>query len=72
MTFTAVDQEFMGQAMALAEKAANLTSPNPAVGCVIVLNNKVVGLAHTQPAGGLHAEAMALSQCKESPAGGTA
>jgi diaminohydroxyphosphoribosylaminopyrimidine deaminase/5-amino-6-(5-phosphoribosylamino)uracil reductase len=36
------------------------TSPNPPVGAVVVRNGSVVGSGGTQPAGGLHAERVAL------------
>ena len=71
MTFSAADKRYMGQALSLANKASNLTSPNPSVGCVIVLNDRIIGYAYTQPAGGQHAEALALRLCKELPAGAT-
>jgi len=71
MTFSAADKQYMGQALALAQKAANITSPNPSVGCVIVLNDRIIGYAYTQPSGGHHAEALALRLCKEVPAGAT-
>jgi diaminohydroxyphosphoribosylaminopyrimidine deaminase/5-amino-6-(5-phosphoribosylamino)uracil reductase len=49
------------QALDLASKSLNLTSPNPRVGCVIVdPQGKTVGQGHTQRAGGPHAEIMAL------------
>lgn len=51
----------MAQALALAAKSMNLTSPNPRVGCVIVdSDGRWLGQGHTQQAGGPHAEIMAL------------
>ena len=51
----------MHQALALAEQALWLTSPNPRVGCVITApDGTVLGQGHTQRAGGPHAEIMAL------------
>lgn len=51
----------MAQALALAVKCLTLTSPNPRVGCVISSpEGQVLGLGHTQRAGGPHAEIMAL------------
>lgn len=51
----------MARALALAESALYLTSPNPRVGCVLVNSNGVViGEGHTQKAGQAHAEVMAI------------
>ena len=53
--------DFLAQAMALARSSCYITSPNPRVGCVLVSpNGIVIGQGHTQPAGGPHAEVMAL------------
>ena len=49
------------RALALAEQALFVTSPNPRVGCVIVnAQGQVIGEGHTQKAGDAHAEVMAL------------
>ena len=51
----------MQRALALAQQALWLTSPNPRVGCVITAaDGTVLGEGHTQRAGGPHAEIMAL------------
>jgi diaminohydroxyphosphoribosylaminopyrimidine deaminase/5-amino-6-(5-phosphoribosylamino)uracil reductase len=51
----------MAQALALAEQALFITSPNPRVGCVITApDGEVLGQGHTQAAGQAHAEVMAL------------
>ena len=51
----------MNTALALAQSALLLTSPNPRVGCVITSPDGIVlGQGHTQKAGGPHAEIMAL------------
>lgn len=51
----------MQQALALAQQALWLTSPNPRVGCVITAaDGALLGQGHTQRAGGPHAEIMAL------------
>lgn len=61
MSFTAADTLYMTQALALAEQALFITSPNPRVGCVIVgAQGTVLGQGHTQAAGRAHAEVMAL------------
>jgi diaminohydroxyphosphoribosylaminopyrimidine deaminase/5-amino-6-(5-phosphoribosylamino)uracil reductase len=52
----------MGEALALASKVMGLAWPNPAVGCVIIRDGKVVGRGQTQFGGRPHAERMALDQ----------
>ncbi len=52
----------MRRALALARKGVGRTSPNPAVGCVIVRDNVVVGEGWHQKAGTPHAEVHALRQ----------
>lgn len=52
---------FMLKALNIASLAMRITSPNPRVGCVIVNSQgKILGQGHTQKAGGLHAEMVAL------------
>ncbi|QWE24939.1 bifunctional diaminohydroxyphosphoribosylaminopyrimidine deaminase/5-amino-6-(5-phosphoribosylamino)uracil reductase RibD [Polynucleobacter sp. AP-Elch-400A-B2] len=72
--YTAVDHQFMGQALAEAGHALYLSNPNPRVGCVIVKDGEVIGRGHTQRAGGPHAEVQALADVKSKgldPAGST-
>jgi len=57
--------DFMECALSLAGLALGYTSPNPAVGAVVVRDGIVVGLGHTQPPGCEHAEIMALQQAGE-------
>ena len=63
--------DFMECALSLAGLALGYTSPNPAVGAVVVRDGIVVGLGHTQPLGGEHAEIMALQQAGERAKGAT-
>lgn len=63
----AADRAWLARAIALAETARARTSPNPAVGCVLVRGDRIAGEGATQPVGGPHAEAVALAE-----AGGTA
>lgn len=51
----------MRAALALAHRGEGRTSPNPAVGCVIVHQGRLVGRGWTQPGGRPHAETMALT-----------
>jgi diaminohydroxyphosphoribosylaminopyrimidine deaminase/5-amino-6-(5-phosphoribosylamino)uracil reductase len=67
----AVDATWMARALALAERARPLASPNPHVGCVLVRDGQVVAEGWTQRPGGHHAEAMALARTDDA-AGTTA
>ena len=58
--YTALDHEFMSQALAEAAKSLYLSNPNPRVGCVVVKGGKPIGRGHTQWLGGAHAEVQAL------------
>ena len=52
---------FMDQALRAAAESITLTSPNPRVGCVLVsAEGQILGIGHTQRAGGPHAEIVAL------------
>src|ERR1044071_7033575 len=50
------DEEFMRAALAEAKKALGRTSPNPAVGAVLVIDNRIVAKGHHRAAGRDHAE----------------
>ncbi len=58
--FSVQDAHFMAQALRLAERGLFSVRPNPAVGCVIVKNDVVVGEGWHQRAGEPHAEVYAL------------
>lgn len=62
--YTAVDHQFMSQALAQAQNALYLSNPNPRVGCVIVKDGEVIGRGHTQRVGGPHAEVQALADVR--------
>ena len=62
--YTAVDHQFMSEALAEAQKALYLSSPNPRVGCVIVKDGQVIGRGFTQKVGSAHAEVQALANAK--------
>ena len=61
----------MDRAFALARQALGTTSPNPAVGAVIVKDGVVLGEGFTQPPGGSHAEVVALRQAGRGSRGAT-
>ena len=52
----------MKRAIALSEQALGVSTPNPAVGAVIVKEGNIVGEGWTGPPGGPHAEIVALNQ----------
>jgi diaminohydroxyphosphoribosylaminopyrimidine deaminase/5-amino-6-(5-phosphoribosylamino)uracil reductase len=66
------DISYMEQALHLAEKGRYSTSPNPAVGCVIVKNRRVIGSGFHRRAGGPHAEIEAINSATESCENATA
>lgn len=64
-----MDIRYMKRALALARKGIGHTSPNPAVGCVIVKNGQIVGEGWHKKAGGHHAEIHALNNAGEASRG---
>lgn len=58
--FMPTDRDYMERALALAALAKGRTSPNPMVGCVVVLNGEIIGEGYHEKAGGPHAEVIAL------------
>ena len=51
----------MQRALELGRIAFGTTSPNPAVGAVVVRDGRIVGEGYTRPPGGPHAEVVALN-----------
>ncbi|DBA97180.1 TPA: hypothetical protein ACH3X1_014941 [Trebouxia sp. C0004] len=66
------DRQHMQHALSLAKKALGKTFPNPAVGCVIVKQGKVIGEGYHPKAGEPHAEVFALRAAGQQAAGATA
>jgi diaminohydroxyphosphoribosylaminopyrimidine deaminase/5-amino-6-(5-phosphoribosylamino)uracil reductase len=62
----------MRSALALARRGLGTVWPNPAVGCVIVNSNRIVGRGWTQPGGRPHGETEALRRAGEATRGATA
>jgi diaminohydroxyphosphoribosylaminopyrimidine deaminase/5-amino-6-(5-phosphoribosylamino)uracil reductase len=52
-------------ALEMAAKGMFTTTPNPRVGCVIVQENRVIGVGYTQPVGHAHAEVQALNDAAD-------
>ena len=70
--FSATDHEFMSRALQLAARGLYTTTPNPRVGCVIVLDGEIVGEGWHERAGGPHAEVLALRAAGDRARGATA
>jgi diaminohydroxyphosphoribosylaminopyrimidine deaminase / 5-amino-6-(5-phosphoribosylamino)uracil reductase len=67
----AEDSRHMRAALALARRGLGNTWPNPAVGCIVVKDGRVVGRAVTAPGGRPHAEPAALDIAREAVRGAT-
>src|SRR5713226_7316949 len=67
-----LDEQAMRVALALARRGLGRVWPNPAVGCVIVKDGRVVGRGWTQPGGRPHAETEALARAGAAAHGATA
>ncbi|MGA0607788.1 deaminase [Phenylobacterium sp. VNQ135] len=66
------DEDFMRRAIAVARAQLGRTGDNPAVGCVIVRDGRVVGEGATGDGGRPHAEEVALTRAGEAARGATA
>src|SRR5437763_6918612 len=64
-------EAMMRAALALESRSLGRTWPNPAVGCVIVRDGRVVGRGRTRDGGRPHAEVDALNQAGEAARGAT-
>ena len=62
----------MALALSLGRRGMGRVWPNPAVGCVIVRDGRVVGRGWTADGGRPHAETRALAQAGEMARGATA
>ena len=62
----------MRAALGLARRGLGNVWPNPAVGCVIVKDGRVLGRGWTQPGGRPHAETEALNRAGAAASGATA
>lgn len=66
------DTAYMKVALKLAKRGLGNVWPNPAVGCVIVKEDTIIGRGWTQPGGRPHAETEALSRAGQTAEGATA
>jgi len=68
------DTRYMQTALELAARGIGSVEPNPAVGCVIVKDDRIIGQGFHERFGGPHAEINALADCRKNggdPAGST-
>ena len=70
--FTAADHRHMGQALRLARKGEFSCHPNPRVGCVLTVDDRIVGSGWHGVTGGPHAEVVALRDAGDGARGATA
>ncbi|WP_375262909.1 bifunctional diaminohydroxyphosphoribosylaminopyrimidine deaminase/5-amino-6-(5-phosphoribosylamino)uracil reductase RibD [Palleronia sp.] len=66
------DADHMAHALRLGRRGLGRVWPNPAVGCVIVREDRVIGRGWTQDGGRPHAETVALAQAGAEARGATA
>src|SRR5712692_3698576 len=66
------DDHYMREALRLAHTMLGRTAPNPAVGCVIVRERRIVGVGATAAGGRPHAETQALASAGSRARGATA
>ncbi len=59
------DDRFMAMALALARRGLGRVWPNPAVGCVLTRDGRVIGRGWTGPGGRPHAETEALVRAQQ-------
>ncbi|MEX1162291.1 MAG: bifunctional diaminohydroxyphosphoribosylaminopyrimidine deaminase/5-amino-6-(5-phosphoribosylamino)uracil reductase RibD [Nitriliruptor sp.] len=71
-TVDATERVHLARAVAIAGRARGTTSPNPAVGCVLVRDGDEVGQGWTGPPGAPHAEVAALTAAGGAADGATA
>ena len=71
-SFSALDHEYMARALKLAGKGRYTAHPNPRVGCVLVLDGRIVGEGWHRTTGEAHAEINALRDAGGDASGSTA
>ena len=71
MAVSSADEGFFRAALALGRRNLGVTSPNPAVGALVVKDGIIRGRGFTAPGGRPHAEPLALAQAGEFSRGAT-
>lgn len=69
---TNMHELFMSRAIELAKQGRGHVSPNPMVGCVLVLDGDIIGEGYHEQFGGPHAEVMAMRNARKDPVDGIA
>ena len=67
ITTTNMHELFMSRAIELAKQGRGYVSPNPMVGCVLVLDGDIIGEGFHEKFGGPHAEIMAMRNARKDP-----
>lgn len=60
-----IQEKYILRSLEIAKKGIGLCAPNPAVGAVIVYDNKIIGEGYTSPFGGPHAEVNAINEVND-------
>ncbi len=71
MKYSSENERFMAKAISLARRGIGYTSPNPAVGCVIIKDGEIIAGDYHRRAGKPHAEALALAKAGKKSRGAT-
>ncbi len=58
-------EQYIQRCLQLAEKGIGTTRPNPSVGAVVVVDEKIIGEGFTSPYGGSHAEVNAINSVED-------
>ena len=59
-----IHENYIKRCIQIAKNGLGSTAPNPMVGCVIVVDNTIIGEGFTSPYGGNHAEVNAINSVK--------
>lgn len=60
-----IHEKYIKRCIELAKNGLGITSPNPSVGAVVVVNDKIIGEGFTSAYGGNHAEVNAINSVKD-------
>ena len=71
-SFLECDKRYMELALRISTRALGTSWPNPAVGCVLVKESRILGLGWTAKGGRPHAETIALAQAGKDARNATA